>query len=96
MTRAVAMETVGHGITCNAVCPGTAETPVHEAAILAAMDTGGLSRTEAERRFFAGKQPSGRFIAADHVAALMVFLCGPESADITGAVLPIDGGWSAG
>jgi 3-hydroxybutyrate dehydrogenase len=96
MTRAVAMETVGHGITCNAVCPGTAETPVHEAAILAAMDTAGLSRAEAERRFFAGKQPTGRFIAADHVAALMVFLCGPESADITGAVLPIDGGWSAG
>ena len=94
MTRAVAMETVGHGITCNAVCPGTAETPVHEATILKSMTTEGLSRGEAERRFFAGKQPTGRFIAAEHVAALMVFLCGPEAADITGAVLPIDGGWS--
>jgi 3-hydroxybutyrate dehydrogenase len=96
MTRAIAMETVGHGITCNAVCPGTAETPVHEATIQTVMTSNGLSRTEAERRFFAGKQPTGRFIAAEHVAALMVFLCGPESADITGAVLPIDGGWSAG
>ena len=95
MTRAVAMETVAHGITCNAVCPGTSETPVHEATIRAAMDTEGLSRTEAERRFFTGKQPTGRFIAAEHVAALMVFLCGPEGADITGAVLPIDGGWGA-
>ena len=59
------------------------------------MDTEGLSRTEAERRFFTGKQPTGRFIVAEHVAALMVFLCGPEGADITGAVLPIDGGWAA-
>jgi 3-hydroxybutyrate dehydrogenase len=95
MTRAIAMETVGHGITCNAVCPGTTETPVHEATIQTVMTSNGLSRTEAERRFFAGKQPTGRFIAAEHVAALMVFLCGAESADITGAVLPIDGGWSA-
>ena len=40
-------------------------------------------------------QPTGRFIPAENVAALMVFLCGPESGDITGAVLPIDDGWSA-
>jgi 3-hydroxybutyrate dehydrogenase len=93
LTRAVALETVAHGITCNAVCPGTTETPVHEAAILASMAEG-LSRRESERRLLAGKQPTGRLIAADDVAALMVFLCGPESASITGAILPIDGGWS--
>ena len=95
LTRAVALETVSHGITCNAVCPGTSETPVHEAALDAAVATEGISRTEAERRFFAGKQPTGRFIAADHVASLIAFLCTPEAADITGSVLPIDGGWSA-
>lgn len=95
MTRAVAMETVGHGITCNAVCPGTSHTPVHEDALDAVVAAEGVSRAEAERRFFAGKQPTGRFIAAEHVAALIAFLCGPEAADITGAALPIDGGWSA-
>jgi 3-hydroxybutyrate dehydrogenase len=95
LTRAVALETVTHGITCNAVCPGTTETPVHEATIAASM-ADGLARVEAERRLLAGKQPSGKLIAADDVAALMVLLCGPESASITGAVLPIDGGWSAG
>ena len=93
MTRAVALETVAHGITCNAVCPGTTETPVHEAAI-ASLVSGGLSRIEAERRFFEHKQPTGRFIAAEGVAGLMVFLCGPDAADITGAAIPIDGGWS--
>jgi 3-hydroxybutyrate dehydrogenase len=95
LTRAVALETVSHGITCNAVCPGTSETPVHEEAVQAVMAAEDVSREEAERRFFAGKQPTGRFIAADHVASLIAFLCGPAGADITGSVLPIDGGWSA-
>jgi 3-hydroxybutyrate dehydrogenase len=94
LTRAVALETVAHGITCNAVCPGTTETPVHEATIAASM-ADGLSRVEAERRLLSGKQPTGKLISADDVAALMVFLCGPESASITGAILPIDGGWSS-
>ena len=95
MTRAIALETVGHGITCNAVCPGTTESPVHQAAIGAAMSADRLSREEAERRFFATKQPTRRFIGADNVAGLIAFLCGPEATDITGAVLPIDGGWSS-
>jgi 3-hydroxybutyrate dehydrogenase len=96
LTRAVALETVTHGITCNAVCPGTSETPVHEDALNAVVAAEGVSREEAERRFFAGKQPTGRFVAAQHVAGLIAFLCGPEGADITGSALPIDGGWSAG
>jgi len=95
LTRAVALEGLPHGITCNAVCPGTTETPVHEAAIQASMAAQALTREEAERRFFATKQPTGRFISAEQVAALMVFLCGPEAGDITGAALPVDGGWSA-
>lgn len=93
LTRAVALETVTHGITCNAICPGTTETPVHEATVLASM-AGGLSREESEKQLLAGKQPTGKLISADDVAALMVFLCGPESGSITGSVLPVDGGWS--
>ena len=95
LTRAVALETTGQNITCNAVCPGTTRTPVHEAALAAAMAREGTSQVEAERRLLAGKQPTGRLIAPQNVAALIVFLCSPESADITGAVLPVDGGWSA-
>jgi 3-hydroxybutyrate dehydrogenase len=93
MTRAVAMETVAHGITCNAVCPGTTESPVHDEAIASLM-SGGLARPDAESRYFLGKQPSGRFIPAVSVAALMVSLCLPEAEHITGTALPIDDGWS--
>jgi 3-hydroxybutyrate dehydrogenase len=95
LTRAVALETAGQNITCNAVCPGTTRTPVHEATLADTMAREGRSLVEAERALLAGKQPTARLIAPENVAALIVFLCGPESADITGAVLPIDGGWSA-
>jgi 3-hydroxybutyrate dehydrogenase len=94
MTRAVALEVLDHDITCNAVCPGSILTPVHEATIQKTMAREGVARAEAERRFHAGKQPGGRFVAADDVAGLMVFLCGPGSRDINGAALPIEGAWS--
>lgn len=96
LTRAVALELVGTGVTCNAVCPGTTETPVHEATIEALIKNEGLSRADAERKFLAGKQPTGRIIPADDVAALILFLCGPSSSDINGSILPIDAAWSAG
>lgn len=95
LTRAVALETTGYDITCNAVCPGTSATPVHEASLEALRQTQSLDREEAERLLLAGKQPTGRLIAPDGVAALIALLCAPESRDITGAAIPIDGGWSA-
>ncbi len=94
MTRAVALETRDQDITCNAVCPGTVETPVHTKRIEDMMTSESLSHDEAEQRFLENKQPGGRFIEADDVAGMILFLCGPESRDITGAALPIDGGWS--
>ncbi len=95
LTRAIALETAGQNITCNAVCPGTTRTPVHEATVEDLIAAGGVSFAEAERTLLAGKQPTGRLIAPENVAALIAFLCGPESGDITGALLPVDGGWSA-
>jgi 3-hydroxybutyrate dehydrogenase len=95
LTRAVALETAGQGITCNAVCPGTVLTPGIDARI-AGIVAQGASRDEAERHYLAGKQPSGRFVQAADVAELVAFLCGPAAKDITGATLPMDGGWLAG
>ena len=65
LTRAVALETAGQNITCNAVCPGTTRTPVHEAAIQDLMAAGGVPFAEAERTLLAGKQPTGRLIAPE-------------------------------
>ncbi|WP_245624534.1 SDR family oxidoreductase [Belnapia moabensis] len=95
LTRAVALETAGSGITCNALCPGTTLTPNIEGRLRAAMAERGLDRAAAEAQFLAGKQPTGRFVQAEAVGAMAAFLCGEAGRDITGAVLPIDGGWSA-
>jgi 3-hydroxybutyrate dehydrogenase len=94
-TRAVALETAGQNITCNAICPGTVPTPNIEERLTAEMAKSGLSREEAERAFLASRQPSRRFVAPGGVAAMVALLCGPAGADITGAAIPIDGGWSA-
>lgn len=96
MTRAVAIEAVDAGITCNAICPGSVSTPGTEVRVERLMHDEGLSREAAVRRFLAGKQPSGRFVAADGVASMVVFLCSEAGRDITGAALPVDGGWLAG
>ncbi len=95
LTRAVALETAQQGITCNALCPGSALTPAIEARIAAAAARGGTPREAAIAAYLDDKQPTRRFVEAERVAALAAFLCGPAGADITGAALPIDGGWSA-
>jgi len=96
LSRAVALETARDGITCNAVCPGTSASPVHEEALARMIASEGLSPVAAELRLLAGKQPTGRLVSADGVAALIAFLCTDAAADITGSALPIDAGWSAG
>jgi 3-hydroxybutyrate dehydrogenase len=95
ITRAVAVETLRQGITCNAICPGSVLTPNIEDRMQALMQERQLDRDEATRVFLAGKQPSGRFVESAHLADLLVFLCGPAGQDITGAMLPVEGGWLA-
>ena len=94
-TRAVALETARENITCNAICPGSSPSPAIEQRLEAFMAAEGLAREQAVEKFMAARQPSGRFVAMESVAALAVFLCGPGAADLTGAALPVDGGWSA-
>ncbi|WP_424134362.1 SDR family NAD(P)-dependent oxidoreductase [Roseomonas chloroacetimidivorans] len=94
LTRAVAAETAQQGITCNAICPGTSLTPGIEERI-GGLVAGGMSHEAASAAVLQGKQPTGRFVEAEAVADMVGFLCGPSGRDVTGAVLPMDGGWSA-
>jgi len=94
MTRAVAIETTTSGITCNALCPGTLPTPAIQGKIASIAAGEGRSIDEATRDYLASRQPTARFVAMEGVGALAAFLCSPAARDITGATLPIDGGWS--
>lgn len=94
MTRAVAIETARSGITCNTLCPGTLPTPaiLNKIATMAAKS--GRPVDDVTREYLGERQPTQRFVEMHAVAAMVVFLCGPAANDITGACLPIDGGWS--
>ncbi len=95
LTKTVALEVAETGITCNAVCPGYVLTPLVEGQIDSQAQVHQLPRERVIREVMLAAQPSKRFVEIDDVAALIVFLCGDAAKSITGAAIPIDGGWTA-
>jgi 2-keto-3-deoxy-L-fuconate dehydrogenase len=87
LTKSVAADFVEHGIRCNAICPGTVDTPSLQQRL---RDTGDY---EAAREAFAARQPMGRLGRPEEIAALALYLASDESAFTTGAVHIVDGGW---
>jgi 3-hydroxybutyrate dehydrogenase len=95
LTKTVALETATMGITVNAICPGYVWTPLVEKQIPDTAKARGLSHDEVKRDVMLAAQPTKEFVAVEEVAALAVFLSSDAAKSITGALLPIDGGWSA-
>ncbi|WP_207460622.1 3-hydroxybutyrate dehydrogenase [Azospirillum sp. SYSU D00513] len=95
LTKVVALETAGTGITCNAICPGWVLTPLVQKQIDALAANKGLSGDEARAELLGAKQPSGDFVTPEQLGAFAVFLCTPAAAQITGSALSMDGGWTA-
>lgn len=93
LTKAIAADFVTRGIRCNAICPGTVETPSLRERIRAQASAGGQSIDEV-RAAFVARQPIGRLGQADEIAALAVYLASDESTFTTGTAQVIDGGWS--
>ncbi|SDC03564.1 2-keto-3-deoxy-L-fuconate dehydrogenase [Cupriavidus sp. YR651] len=93
MTKAVAADYIGQGIRCNAICPGTVESPSLRQRIADQARTSGRTLAQVEADFVA-RQPMGRIGTAAEIAALAVYLASDESAFTTGTAQVIDGGWS--
>jgi 2-keto-3-deoxy-L-fuconate dehydrogenase len=87
LTKSVAADFVAKGVRCNAICPGTVETP---SLLQRLRDTGDFDKAYVE---FTGRQAMGRFGRVEELAALAVYLASDESAFTTGTVNVIDGGW---
>jgi 2-dehydro-3-deoxy-L-fuconate 4-dehydrogenase len=91
LTKAVAADFIKHGIRCNAICPGTIESPsLGERITAVSRETG--RPPEAVRQDFIGRQPMGRLGTPDEVAWLALFLASDEASYITGQAHLVDGG----
>jgi 2-keto-3-deoxy-L-fuconate dehydrogenase len=88
LTKSVAIDYITTGIRCNAICPGTVESPSLHDRLHATGDY------EAAMKAFIARQPMGRIAKAEEIAALVVYLASDESAFTTGQAHIIDGGWS--
>lgn len=95
LTKVVALETAEENITCNAICPGWVRTPLVEAQISALAERESISHEDAARKLLAEKQPSLRFTEVEDLGSMAVFLAGDNAANMTGAILTADGGWTA-
>jgi 2-keto-3-deoxy-L-fuconate dehydrogenase len=93
LTKSVAADFITKGVRCNAICPGTVESPSLRDRIAALAKTNNLSLEQAEAMFVA-RQPMGRLGTADEIAQLAVYLASDESSFTTGTTQLIDGGWT--
>jgi 3-hydroxybutyrate dehydrogenase len=95
LTKAVALELAGSGITCNAICPGWVLTPLVQQQIEGRAKEQRIKVKDAELQLLAEKQPSLQFVTPEQIGGLVVFLCTPAADQMTGAAIAIDGGWTA-
>ncbi|GAA2861219.1 3-hydroxybutyrate dehydrogenase [Streptosporangium fragile] len=95
LSKVVALEGAAHGVTSNCVCPAYVRTPLVENQIGAQAGTHGISRDEVVEQIMLAPAAIKRLIEPEEVAELVAYLCGPHGSFITGASLPVDGGWTA-
>ena len=94
ITRSVAVDFVAHGVRCNAICPGTVDSPSLRGRIRAQAAASGQNEQDVLTQF-EGRQPMGRLGRPDEIAMLAVYLASDESAFTTGTISVIDGGWTS-
>lgn len=95
LTKTVALETAEEGITCNSVCPGYVWTPLVENQIADTAEARGITVEEVKKDVLLAAQSTKQFVTVEQIGGVVNFLCSDAAANVTGAVMPVDGGWTA-
>jgi 3-hydroxybutyrate dehydrogenase len=95
LSKTVALEVAGQGITCNAVCPGYVLTPLVEAQIPDQMKVHNMDRETVIREVMLDRQPSHQFATTEQLGGTVVWLCSKYADQVTGTAISVDGGWTA-
>ena len=95
LSKTVALEVAGLGITCNAICPGYVLTPLVEAQIPDQMRVHGMDRETVIREVMLLRQPSRQFATVEQIGGTTVYLCSAAADQVTGTTISVDGGWTA-
>jgi 3-hydroxybutyrate dehydrogenase len=95
LSKTVALETAGQGITCNAICPGYVLTPLVEAQIPDQMKVHNMDRDTVIREVMLQRQPSREFATTEQIGGTVLYLCSPYADQVTGTTISVDGGWTA-
>lgn len=94
-TKSIALEVAQNNITCNAICPGYVWTGLVEGQVKDTAKARGISEEEVIKNVLLAAQWTKKFVTIEQVAGLALFLCSDTAENITGAAIPIDGGWTA-
>lgn len=94
-TKTIALEGAEFGVTANSICPGYVETPLVTGQVADTAKARGISEEDVINNVLLKAQPTKQFVQIEQVASLALYLASDEAAQITGAALPIDGGWTA-
>ena len=95
LTKVIALETAEHNITCNCLCPAYVNTPLVQGQVPAQAKTHGIPESEVIKKIMLRPQPIKKLVEPEHIGEMSLFLCSNSAQNITGAALPIDGGWTA-
>ncbi|KAK3605587.1 hypothetical protein CHS0354_005894 [Potamilus streckersoni] len=94
LTKGVALEAAEYGVTCNAICPGFADTQILEGQARMLSEKMNITCEEAKQKFFASKHPTQKLVEINQIAGMVLFLCSPDADNVTGSSLMMDGGFT--